>query len=89
MITIHTWVSLRWQSFTVASAVGIIATVVGFIVINSEEFSGYFPWSLPLRAAGPLVMDVAEAPLALPIGLVGGVVVSLLACWHVTRRDVL
>jgi hypothetical protein len=89
IIAIHTWVSLHWASFTVASTVGIVATVTSFIVINSVELSGFFPWSIPLRAAGPLVMDIPDAPLALPLGLVGGVVVALLACWDVTRRDVL
>lgn len=90
MIAIHTWVSLRWQSFTVASTVGIVATVVGFIVINSDEYSTLFPWTLPLRAAGTLVMEgVPSAPLALPLGLVGGLLVSVVACWDVTRRDVL
>lgn len=89
MIAIHTWVSLRWHSFTVASAVGIVATVVGFIVVNSDQYATLFPWTLALRAAGPSVMDVDPAPLALPLGLLGGIVVALIACWDVTRRDVL
>ena len=89
IIAIHTWVSLRWHSFTVASAVGIVATVVGFIVVNSDTYAGYFPWTLPLRAAAPLVMDATVTPLSLPLGLIGGVVASALACWDVTRRDVL
>jgi hypothetical protein len=89
MIAIHTWVSIRWQSFTVASAVGIVATVTGFLVINSETYSLVFPWSLPLRVAGAEVMGTSEAPLSLVLGLVGGIVVALLACWDVTRRDVL
>lgn len=89
MIAIHTWVSLRWHSFTVASAVGIVATVVGFIIINSDDYSLIFPWSLPLRVAGALVMGTPEAPLSLVLGLVGGIGFALFACWDVTRRDVL
>jgi len=89
IIAIHTWVSLRWHSFTVASAVGIVATVVGFIVVNSDTYAGYFPWTLPLRAAGPLVMDATATPLALPLGFIGGIVFALVACWDVTRQDVL
>lgn len=89
IIAIHTWVSLRWHSFTVASTVGIVATVVGFMVINSDKYSVIFPWSLPVRVAGALVMGTPEAPLSLALGLVGGVVFALFACWDVTRRDVL
>jgi len=89
IIAIHTWVSLRWHSFTVASTVGIVATVTGFIVINSDRFAPIFPWSLPVRAAGSLVMDTPDAPDSLLFGLIGGVVFALVACWDVTRRDVL
>ena len=89
IIAIHTWVSLRWHSFTVASTVGIVATVTGFIVINSDRYAPIFPWSLPVRAAGSLVMGTPDATDSLLFGLIGGVVFALVACWDVTRRDVL
>ena len=89
MIAIHTWVSLRWHSFTVASTVGIVATVAGFLVLNSDKYSVIYPWSLPVRVAGAQIMGTPEAPLSLVLGLVGGIIFALVACWDVTRRDVL
>ena len=86
ILAIHTWVSLRWASFTVAVSVGIVATVGGAIIGNSLTWWKYYPWALAVNViSGPGVQDL---PLALTLGIGGGIVVGVLGCWDVVRRDV-
>jgi lantibiotic transport system permease protein len=87
IIALHLWVSLRWPSFVLAMGVGIVATVAGVLVIQSET-PIYYPWilsamvSLNLRAGDPVTIPVA-------LGLAGGLLISLVGAWEVSRRDVL
>jgi hypothetical protein len=87
IISIHTWVGLRWHSFVVASAVGIAAMVVAVLLFQSD-WGQWYPWTLP----GVITYSLAEGlkPTAeLAVGSLGGVLVALLGGWDVTRRDVL
>jgi hypothetical protein len=87
IISLHTWVGLRWRSFVVASAVGIGAMVVGVVLFQSNWVQWY-PWTLPGLIAyslGEGLRPVAE----LAVGSLGGLAVALLGAWDVTRRDVL
>ena len=87
LIAIHTWISLRWQNFALASAVGIVLTIAGMLVINSE-YAPYYPWTL--SAFAELTYSRGGDPSAsLVTAAVGSVVVSLLGGWNVVRRDVL
>ncbi len=87
IIALHLWVSLHWSSFVVAMGVGIVATVAGVLVIQAET-PIYYPWilsaivSMNLRVGDPIFIPLA-------IGLGGGLLISLLGGWEVTRRDVL
>jgi hypothetical protein len=88
ILAIHTWVALRWRSFVVASAVGIVLTVAGVIVINSE-WGSFYPWAL----SGLIVSDCNKGE-ALPLlefllGSLGGVVAALVGGWKLMRHDVL
>jgi hypothetical protein len=88
ILAIHTWVALRWRSFVVASAVGIVLTVAGVVVINSE-WGSFYPWAL----AG-LIINSLNKGEALPLreflfGSLGGVVAALVGSWDITRHDVL
>jgi hypothetical protein len=87
ILSIHTWVSLRWHSFVVASAVGIAAMVIAVFMFESD-WSQWYPWTYP-----GLVAYAAEGGLTLMrellIGSLGGVGVALLGGWDVIRRDVL
>jgi hypothetical protein len=86
IIAIHTWISLRWPSFVVASAAGITLTVAGMIVAQSE-WGSFYPWALP----GLLVNQLGkgEAYTAeLLFGSLGGVIAALIGGWDVTRREV-
>lgn len=87
IISVHTWVGLRWHSFVVASAVGIAVMVVAVLLFQSD-WGQWYPWTLP----GVVTYSLAEGltPTAeLAAGSLGGVVVALLGGWDVIRRDVL
>lgn len=84
---IQTWVSLRWKSFVVPCAVGIVATVAGMAVINSD-YGPYYPWTL----AAVAMLDYVRVGLPMTqllAGALGGVAVAVVGGWEVTRRDVL
>jgi hypothetical protein len=87
IIALHTWVALRWQSFVVASAAGILLTVAGMIVINAE-WGSYYPWALSAVALNTLEAGGSFAK-ELAFSGVGAVVTALLGCLEFTRRDVL
>jgi hypothetical protein len=87
ILSIHTWVSLRWHSFVVASAVGIAAMVIAVLMFQSD-WGQWYPWTYP-----GLVAYAAEEGLRpmreLLIGSLGGLGVAFLGGWEVIRRDVL
>ena len=86
IISFHLWVSARWPSFVMAMGTGIVATVAGVLVINSE-WAKFYPWTLPgLVSIGFMEGEAIATQLAL--GIVGGIVVALAAGWEVTRHDV-
>jgi len=87
IISLHTWVGLRWRNFVVAMSVGIVLTVAGVLVINSD-FGAYYPWSAPGMAISKL--NEGNSPMTqVWVGLIGGPLVMLLGAWDVARRDVL
>jgi len=87
IISIHTWVGLRWHSFVVASSVGIVAMIVAVFLFQSD-WSQWYPWTFPGLVAYGLEEGLDVWPQLLAGGL-GGVVVALLGGWDVVRRDVL
>jgi hypothetical protein len=87
ILSIHTWVGLRWHSFVVASAVGIFAMVIAVFLFESD-YSGWYPWTLP----GLVTFGLRDGilPLAgLATGCLGGIAAALVGGWEVIRRDVL
>ena len=87
ILAIHTWISLRWASFTVAVSVGIVATVGGVIIGQSLTWWKYYPWALAVNVISDPAMQ--DLPLALTLGIGGGIVAGVLGCWDVVRRDVI
>ena len=79
---------LRWRNFAVALATGIVLTVAGMFAINSR-WGSYYPWVL----AGGIINALHRGePFRLAeflFGALGGAAVAPLACWDLTRRDVL
>lgn len=87
IIAIQTWVGLRWHSFVVPTAVGIGAMVVGIVLFQSD-WGQWYPWTLPGFVAHNLEEGLAPVAEVL-VGSLGGMLVALLGCWNVVRRDVL
>ena len=87
ILSIHTWVGLRWQSFVVASATGIAAMVIAIFMFRSD-WASWYPWALPGLVANGL--ETGQDVLAyLLTGSLGGLGVALVGAWDVVRRDVL
>lgn len=96
MIALQTWVAIRWRSFTVAMSLGIAATVIGIMLLRSLKniastpygplLASVFPWSLPYvilaRQATTALRDTA-----LLAGILGGLLIAALGCWHILHRD--
>jgi hypothetical protein len=87
IIALHTWIALRWQSFVVASAAGILLTVAGMIAINAE-WGTYYPWALSAMALNSLQENGSFAR-ELAFSGVGAAVLALFGGLEFTRRDVL
>lgn len=85
ILAIHSWISIRSHSFVLAVGIGIAATFVG-LIISSTEVGRIYPWSLPLD----VVFGQGERlPLALALGIGGGLIVAVVGGWDITRREVL
>ena len=83
IIAFHFWLSARWQGFVVSLGTGIGA--VFFTVFASGATLGkFYPWLLPVNA-----LSDERRFLALLIGITGGILVSLIGAWDISRRDVL
>jgi len=86
MISIHTFVGIRWKSFVVAMGFGIAMTVAGFLIINSR-WANIYPWTFP----GLIMNKYHQGEAILRQVLLGGpaaLVPALLGGWIFTRRDV-
>lgn len=88
MLSIHTWISLHFRSFTVAVGVGMAAAVSNIVMVNSKDGQHFFPWILTVNAL-PAIQDKSYLPAALAIGILGGLILAFAGGWEVTRRDVL
>lgn len=92
-LVIQHWVSLRWQSFSVATGFGAIATVMGVIVSASKPvfsqsadwWPQYFPWTLPMLVltGSPTVINVS-----LWIGWAAGAILATVGCVDFCTREV-
>jgi hypothetical protein len=87
ILALHTWIGLRWQSFVVASAVGVAAMVVAVVAIQSD-WAAWYPWTLAGLVANGLEAGEEILPQLL-LGCLGGLAAALLGGWDVVRRDVL
>jgi hypothetical protein len=88
IISLHTWVAMRWRSFVVAMAVGILMTAGGMVVINAD-WATFYPWALPGLLANTFNKGEPILLKELTVSIVGGIAVALLGCWEVIHRDVL
>lgn len=89
LIALHTWIATRWPSFVVATATGIVATMVGAVAWSSE-YGPYYPWTIPGVIAHEVFYPEVGVELAsVVIGFLSAPLVALVACWDVTHRDAL
>jgi lantibiotic transport system permease protein len=104
MIAIQMWVAVRWRSFSVPMGLGVIGTLVSIMLLRTLKnslstphgpfFASIFPWSLPYVVIAPQAYtNVPETTpvlraTALFVGVMGGLVASILGCWETSRRDV-
>jgi hypothetical protein len=86
MIAVHQFVALRWQSFTLAIGFGIATAVVNFMIIQSDKWNKFFPWSWPAYAF--FEEGASFLPVAVALGLAGGVIIGLIGMGIVSRREV-
>jgi ABC-2 type transport system permease protein len=88
IVAFHLWFSIRVPSFVASMAVGIVGTVAAVLVIQSDKYGPYYPWTL----AGTSAMNAMQGKSftsSLIIGVVGGLVIALVGCWDASRREVL
>lgn len=84
IISLHTWISIRWSSFTVAAAVGMSATVAGFLIAQSARFGHWYPWSMPMQV---LAGEGERIGFVVMAGLVGGGLALIAGLADFSRRD--
>ncbi len=76
---------------------GIGGTVVAIMLLRTLKniastphgplFASVFPWSLPYVVLARQATSTLRGT-ALLVGIVGGIIVAILGCWDVVRRDV-
>lgn len=88
MIVIHSWIAMRWQQFTVAIGVALVALVAGFMIAN-VDLGILFPWSMPILSIATIFDNQGEGLFTiLVLNVVGLVALTPIVCWDVIRRDV-
>ncbi|KAA0256277.1 MAG: hypothetical protein EDX89_02515 [Acidobacteria bacterium] len=84
MLALHLWIAGRTSSFTASMGSGVAATVVGFVLLNSDRWAGVYPWTLPakvLRAGGE------GLPAAALLAAAAGLALFAAAAADVSRRE--
>ena len=84
VVALSCWIAVRWQSFTVAVSVGMSATVMGFLIGQSERFGHWYPWSMPVQV---LAGKGQWTEFVMAAGTLGFVVAGLLALADFRRRE--
>ncbi|HZV01110.1 MAG TPA: ABC transporter permease [Planctomycetota bacterium] len=97
MVAVQTWLAVRWRSFTVPMGVGIGCTAVTIMLLRTLKnaastpigpmLASFFPWSLPYVVISPAA-TAGLRQTAFLVGVLGGLLVSVIGCWDATRRDV-
>ena len=88
-LAIQNWISLRWQSFSVAMAAGIVLLVLGVFAgtvgQSTDSLLRFFPPALPMLI---MARNVANVAVGLRISVVCGVPVAIAAGIDFCRREV-
>lgn len=84
IMALHTWIAIRWHSFTIAVSIGMFATVMSFLISQSARFGPYFPWSMPSQALAPS----APFDTVLMLSMTGAVFCIAVASYRFAKREV-
>jgi len=84
IVSIQLWIAVRFPSVTVALGSGIAGTFVTLFAA-SGRLGKYWPWA---GAANTIGLQGERLPVALIIGVAGGLLFGILGAWETTRRDV-
>ncbi len=84
MLSIHTWISLRWQNIIVSIGSGMVAVVVSLFVMRSDTWAPIYPWTLPFSSFS---MENGLLGQIMAIALIGGSLFALFGAWEFTRRE--
>lgn len=84
IVALQTWIAIRWRSFTVAVSIGMSATVIGFLVGQSDRFGHWYPWSMPMQV---LASDGRHLGFVLWAGVAGGLLVAAAGLADFLRRE--
>jgi len=91
VISIQTWVSLRWRSFIAGLSLGIVGVLIllgGAARAGLGTFIVYvYPWALPATAMARMWETHPDRWIVTLWGLAGGALVALAGCWDLSRRD--
>lgn len=85
MVALQLWVALRWSSFTVAVAIGMSATVGGYLIGQSAQFGHLYPWSMPMQV---LAGEGEHLQFVVLAGLIGGTLATGFGLMDFLRREV-
>ncbi len=84
MVALQSWIAIRWRSFTIAVAAGMSATVVGFLIGQSERFGHWYPWSM---ASQVLAGQGQHLQFVVAAGMIGGVAATALGLLDYLRAE--
>lgn len=82
LLSLHTWISLRFQNFVTPLGIGIGATVIGLFVFGSD-WVYWYPWTIP----GAVAMEINfPNPLSIAFG-VAGLLLIVPMCLDLVRLE--
>ncbi|MDH3889701.1 MAG: ABC transporter permease [candidate division Zixibacteria bacterium] len=84
LISLHHWISARYASFAIAIGVGVAGTFIGMVQAKGL-FQKLFPWKLPMNIQSN---DPDMIPIALLVGILGGLALAVIGSISYCRRDV-
>ena len=87
IVAINLWVALNWSSFVASTSFGIVATISGVMIINSEKFGKFYPWAIAGLVGNQLYEGVIIWSQVLT-GLLGGILVFAITNWQLSRKQI-
>lgn len=83
MIALQCFIAIHWRSFTITVAVGMSATVMGFLIGQSAKFGPFFPWTMAIQG----LTKTSPFTLVVCLSTCGAMLVTVFATWLFARRE--